>query len=67
MVLAGQQVGALGRALYAPGMELPAGYRLRAPAPGDLAAVAGVLIADELGEAGQVVLGTDSPGTSGAG
>jgi mycothiol synthase len=39
-------------------MELPAGYRLRAPAPGDLDAVAEVLIADELGEAGQVVLGT---------
>jgi hypothetical protein len=40
-------------------MELPAGYRLRAPAPGDLDAVAEVLIADELSEAGQVVLGTD--------
>ena len=40
-------------------MELPAGYRLRAPAPGDLDAVAEVLIADELGEAGQVILGTD--------
>ena len=40
-------------------MELPAGYRLRAPTPGDLDAMAEVLIADELGEAGQVVLGTD--------
>ena len=40
-------------------MELPAGYRLRAPAIGDLDAVAGVLIADELAEAGQVVLGAD--------
>jgi mycothiol synthase len=40
-------------------MTLPAGYRLRAPAPGDLDAVADVLIADELGEAGQVVLGVD--------
>lgn len=39
-------------------MALPAGYRLRAPAPGDLDAVADVLIADELGEAGQIVLGT---------
>jgi len=38
-------------------MALPAGYRLRAPAPGDLDAVADVLIADELGEAGQIVLG----------
>jgi GNAT superfamily N-acetyltransferase len=47
------------RALYAPGMELPAGYRLRAPAPGDLDAVADVLIADELDGAGQIVLGTD--------
>lgn len=59
LALAGQQVGALGQALYAPGMEPPAGYRLRAPAPGDLDAVAEVLIADELGEAGQIVLGTD--------
>jgi hypothetical protein len=59
LALAGQQVGALGWALYAPAMELPAGYRLRAPAPGDLDAVAEVLIADELGEAGQIVLGTD--------
>jgi mycothiol synthase len=40
-------------------MALPAGYRLRAPAPGDLDAVADVLIADELAEAGQVVLGVD--------
>jgi len=40
-------------------MELPAGYRLRAPAPGDLDAVAGVLIADELDEVGQIVLGAD--------
>src|SRR5215831_4364115 len=40
-------------------MALPAGYRLRAPAPGDLDAVSDVLIADELGEAGQVVLGAD--------
>ena len=47
---------ALGR-LYAPGMELPAGYRLRAPTPGDLDAVADVLITDELEEAGQIVLG----------
>ena len=40
-------------------MELPAGYRLRAPTLGDLDAVADVLIADELGEAGQIVLGAD--------
>jgi mycothiol synthase len=40
-------------------MELPAGYRLRAPALGDLDAVADVLIADELDEAGQIVLGVD--------
>jgi mycothiol synthase len=40
-------------------MELPTGYRLRAPAPGDLDAVADVLIADELAEAGQVILGAD--------
>jgi hypothetical protein len=40
-------------------MTLPTGYRLRAPAPGDLDAVADVLIADELGRAGQVVLGVD--------
>jgi len=45
--------------MYAPGMTLPAGYRLRAPAPGDLDAVADVLIATELDEAGQVVLGLD--------
>jgi mycothiol synthase len=45
--------------MYAPGMMLPAGYRLRAPAPGDLDAVADVLIATELDEAGQVVLGAD--------
>ena len=42
-----------------PGMELPAGYRLRAPALGDLDAVADVLIADQLDEAGQIVLGVD--------
>jgi len=40
-------------------MALPAGYRLRTPAPGDLGAVADVLIADELGQAGQIVLGMD--------
>jgi mycothiol synthase len=40
-------------------MSLPAGYRLRAPAPGDLDAVGDALIATELDEAGQVVLGTD--------
>ena len=40
-------------------MSLPAGYRLRAPAPGDLDAVADALIVTELDEAGQAVLGTD--------
>jgi mycothiol synthase len=40
-------------------MELPAGYRLRAPVLGDLGAVADVLVADELEEAGQIVLGAD--------
>jgi mycothiol synthase len=40
-------------------MGLPAGYRLRAPVPGDLGAVADVLEADELSEAGQIVLGVD--------
>ena len=37
-------------------MELPAGYQLRAPEPGDLDAVADVLIADQLAEGGPVVL-----------
>jgi mycothiol synthase len=40
-------------------MNLPAGYRLRAPAPGDLDGVGDALTATELDEAGQVVLGTD--------
>src|SRR6266536_3269153 len=40
-------------------MGLPAGYRLRAPTLGDLDAVANVLIADVLDEAGQIVLGVD--------
>lgn len=40
-------------------MELPAGYRLRVPALGDLDAVADVLVADELEEAGRIVLGAD--------
>ena len=37
-------------------MELPAGYQLRSPEPGDLDAVADVLIADQLAEGGPVVL-----------
>jgi mycothiol synthase len=37
-------------------VELPAGYQLRAPEPGDLDAVAVVLIADQLAEGGPVVL-----------
>ena len=51
--------GCWGLALYASGVELPAGYRVRAPVPGDLDAVADVLIADELDQGGQVVLGVD--------
>jgi len=35
---------------------LPAGYQFRSPEPGDLDAVAGVLIADQLAEGGPVVL-----------
>jgi mycothiol synthase len=38
-------------------VELPAGYQLRAPEPGDLDGVAEALIADELAEDGPVVLG----------
>lgn len=37
-------------------MELPAGYQIRAPEPGDLDAVADVLIADQLADGGPVVL-----------
>jgi mycothiol synthase len=37
-------------------VELPAGYQLRSPEPGDLDAVAVVLIADQLAEGGPVVL-----------
>jgi mycothiol synthase len=40
-------------------MELPAGYRLRAPTPDDLEAAADVLVANDLEEAGQVVLDAD--------
>ena len=40
-------------------MELPAGYRLRAPAPGDLQAVADVLIADNVDDPEQTVLDAD--------
>lgn len=40
-------------------MTVPDGYLLRAPTPGDLDAVAAVVIADELDNAGQVVLGAD--------
>jgi mycothiol synthase len=38
-------------------VELPAGYQIRAPEPGDLDAVADVLIADEVAAGGPVVLG----------
>ena len=40
-------------------MDLPAGYRLRAPTPDDLEPVGQVLIADDLDDAGQVVLDAD--------
>ena len=40
-------------------MDLPAGYALRAPTPSDIDAVADVLIANELNDAGQIVLGAD--------
>jgi len=40
-------------------MDLPAGYELRAPAPDDLEAVADVFIADDLDDAGQIVLDAD--------
>jgi GNAT superfamily N-acetyltransferase len=40
-------------------MDLPEGYRFRAPIPGDLDAVAGVLIADDLDDAGEIVLDAD--------
>lgn len=40
-------------------MELADGYRLRPPAPDDLGAVADVVVADELNDGGQVVLGED--------
>ncbi len=40
-------------------MDVPAGYDLRVPTADDLGLVADVLIADELNDAGQVVLGAD--------
>jgi GNAT superfamily N-acetyltransferase len=40
-------------------VRLPEGYQFRAPTPGDLDAVAGVLIADDLDDAGEVVLDAD--------
>jgi mycothiol synthase len=40
-------------------VDLPDGYALRAPTPDDLDAVADVLAADDLLEAGQIVLGAD--------
>ena len=40
-------------------MALPAGYVLRVPTPGDLDAVADVLKANELNDAGHIVLGAD--------
>jgi mycothiol synthase len=52
-------VKALSRARYALGMDLPAGYQLRAPTPDDLQAAAAVLIAVDLNDAGQIVLDAD--------
>jgi len=40
-------------------MDIPAGYELRATRPADLDAVADVFIADDLEEAGRVVLDAD--------
>jgi mycothiol synthase len=40
-------------------MELPPGYRFRAPTPGDLDAVAEILVADDLHDGRQSVLGAD--------
>ena len=40
-------------------MDLPAGYELRAPTPDDLDAVAAVFIADDAGDAGEIVLDAD--------
>src|SRR6266516_6585228 len=40
-------------------MDRPIGYELRAPTPDDLDAVAAVLIAGDLDDAGQVVLDAD--------
>jgi mycothiol synthase len=40
-------------------MDLPGGHQLRSPAPDELGAVADVLVADELDDGGQVVLGED--------
>ena len=40
-------------------MDLPAGYQLRAPTPDDLELVGQVLIADDLDDAGEVVLDAD--------
>ena len=47
------------RARYAPGMDLLVGYALRAPTLDDLDAVADVLIASDLDDAGQIVLDVD--------
>jgi mycothiol synthase len=46
-----------GQASTLRAVELPAGYQLRAPEPGDLDGVAEVLTADELAEGGPAVLG----------
>jgi len=47
------------RPIAFPAMALPDGYELRAPTRDELQAVADVLVADELHDGGQVVLGAD--------
>ena len=44
---------------YPPAVVPPSGYRFRAPTPGDFEAIADILRADELDDAGEVSLGAD--------
>jgi hypothetical protein len=48
-------------------MDVPARYTLGAPTPSDLAAVAAVVITDELDHTGQIVLGDGISGSARAG
>jgi mycothiol synthase len=52
-------LGVRSSARYAPGMDLPPDYRLRASTPDDLAAVAEVLVANDLADTGESVLDAD--------